>query len=384
MEINATITFSKNYEALLKNDKRFIINQGSSRSGKTWGLCQLMIVYALTTPNKTISIVRKTFPTLRATVMRDFFDVMKQMEIYDRKCHNKTENIYQFPNGSLIEFFSTDDEQKLRGRKRDICWANEANELFHDDFLQLNMRTTDKFIVDYNPSDADSWIYELDPVDSIIIKSTYKDNPFLEKSIVKQIEDLQFKDEALYQIYALGERATSRKNVYQNWTFISQKPAYFTNFIYGLDFGYNHPTVLVKVYYHEDEIFVETLIYESYLTTPELIDKMKGLDLSRSTEIMCDYARPEIIKDLNDNDFNAINANKEVKAGLNNVKTFRVFGLETDKDLKKEYNNYMWKKIGDRILDEPVKNYDNAMDAIRYAVFQIKDFYYDAAPLMSF
>ena len=383
MELNCTITFQKNYDALV-SDKRFIVNQGSSRSSKTWSLCQLMIVYALTHSNKTISIVRKTFPTLRATVMRDFFDVMKQMEIYDRKCHNKTENIYQFPNGSLVEFFSTDDEQKLRGRKRDICWANEANELFHDDFLQLNMRTTDKFIVDYNPSDADSWIYELDEEDKILIKSTYKDNPFLEKSIVKQIEDLQFKDEALYQIYALGERATSRKNVYQNWTFLTEKPAHFTNFIYGLDFGYNHPTVLVKVYYYEDEIFVETLIYESYLTTPELIDKMTGLNLSRSTEIMCDYARPEIIKDLNDNDFNAMNANKEVKAGLNNVKTFRVFGFDSDKDLKKEYNNYMWKKIGDRILDEPVKNYDDAMDAIRYAIFQIKDFYYDAAPLMSF
>lgn len=385
MEINATTIFNKNYEYLFNSTKRFGINQGSSRSSKTWSLCQLIIVYCLTTPNKTVSIVRKTFPTLRATVMRDFFDVMKELDVYQRDLHNKTENIYHFPNGSMIEFFSTDDEQKLRGRKRDVCWANEANELLHDDFLQLNMRTTDKFIVDYNPSDADSWIYELDPEDSVLIKSTYKDNPFLPKSIVKQIEDLKYKDEALYQIYALGERAMSRKNIYSNWNFIDSKPERFVNYIYGLDFGYNHPTALVKCYYDQDDIFIETLIYESYLTTTELIQRMQDLQVDTINEIMCDFARPEIIQELRDNVFNTHNANKAVKNGINNIKQFNIFALETDENLKKEYRNYMWKKSGDRILDEPVKNYDDAMDAIRYAVYQIKDLYYnEGTPLISF
>jgi phage terminase large subunit len=384
MNLDATIVFQKNMDAL-NSDRRFIVNQGSSRSSKTWSLCQLIIIHALTTPNKTISIVRKTFPTLRATVMRDFFEVMKSLELYNRKNHNKTENIYQFSNGTIIEFFSTDDEQKLRGRKRDLCWANEANELTSDDFLQLNMRTTGKFIVDYNPSDADSWIYELDPTDSIIIKSTYKDNPFLEKSIRKQIEDLKYKDDALYQIYALGERAMSRKNIYMNWNFVDSKPEYFKDYIYGLDFGYNHPTALVKVYYYEDEIFIETLIYESYLTTDELIKKMQAIGVDTINEIMCDYSRPEIIQEMRDNLFNTQNANKSVKDGINNVKQFKINVLNSDENIQKEYRNYMWKKIGDRILDEPVKNYDDAMDAIRYAVYQIKDLYYNSgSPLISF
>lgn len=384
MNLDATIVFQKNHNAL-NSDRRFIVNQGSSRSSKTWSLCQLIIIYAITTPKKTISIVRKTFPTLRATVMRDFFEVMKSLDLYNRNSHNKTENIYQFDNGSIIEFFSTDDEQKLRGRKRDLCWANEANELTSDDFLQLNMRTTGKFIVDYNPSDADSWIYDLNPVDSIVIKSTYKDNPFLEKSIRKQIEDLKYKDDALYQIYALGERAMSRKNIYMNWNFVDSKPEYFKDYIYGLDFGYNHPTALVKVYYYEDEMFIETLIYESYLTTAELIDKMKAIGVDTINEIMCDYSRPEIIQEMRDQLFNTQNANKSVKDGINNVKQFKIFVLNSDEAIQKEYRNYMWKKIGDRILDEPVKNYDDAMDAIRYAVYQIKDLYYNSgSPLISF
>lgn len=384
MNIDATIVFEKNYDALYGN-KRFILNQGSSRSSKTWSLCQLFILHALKTPNITISIVRKTFPTLRATVMRDFFEVMKSMNLYKRNNHNKTENIYQFSNGTIIEFFSTDDEQKLRGRRRDICWANEANELLYDDFLQLNMRTTQKIIVDYNPSDADSWIYNLDPDDSVLIKSTYKDNPFIPISIIKQLEGLKETDEALYQIYALGERAMSRKNIYMNWNFIDTKPEYFKDYIYGIDFGYNHPTALVKVYYHEDEIFIETLIYESYLTTTDLVDRMKSIGVDTINEIMCDYSRPEIIQELRDNLFNTQNANKSVKDGINNVKQFKIYALNSDEALKKEYINYMWKKKGDQILDEPVKNYDDLMDAIRYAVFQIKTLYYhNASPLISF
>ena len=145
--------------------------------------------------------------------MRDFFEILKEMKLYERNSHNKTENIYTFPNGTIVEFFSTDDEQKLRGRKRDICWINEANELFYEDFNQINLRTTEKIIADYNPSDANSWLYVLPSDETILIKSTYKDNPFLELAIIKQIENLQHTDAALWSIYGLGERSTSRKNI---------------------------------------------------------------------------------------------------------------------------------------------------------------------------
>jgi len=384
MEIDATKVFNENWIAM-QSGKRFIINQGGARSSKTWSLCQLVIIYCLTNENKLVSIVRKTFPALRATVLRDFIDVLKVLDLYKRGSHNKSESIYTFDNGTQVEFFSTDDEQKLRGRKRDLCWANEANELMHDDFLQLNMRTIENIIVDYNPSDADCWIYELNPEDSVTIKSTYRDNPFLQDSIIKQIEDLKHKDEALYQIYALGERAMSRKNIYSNWNFINKKPDRFVDYIYGLDFGYNHPTALVKCYYDQDDIFIETLIYESYLTTTDLIERMKAIGVDTINEIMCDYARPEIIQELRDHEFNTHNANKAVKNGINNVKQFNIYVLESDENIKKEYRNYMWKKSGDRILDEPVKNYDDAMDALRYAIYQIKDLYYnDGTPLISF
>jgi len=375
MQINATNIFARNWDALTNSEVRFIINEGGSRSSKTYSLCQMVIVYCIQNPNKVVSIVRKTFPALRATVMRDFFEILKDLDIYEKTNHNMSENIYRFPNGSIVEFFSVDDEQKIRGRKRDIGWCNEANELWFEDFQQLNMRTEDKLIFDYNPSESSSWLYELPPHESKLIKSTYRDNPFLPESIKRQIEDLKRTDESLYQIYALGEKAISKSNIYNNWTFTKSRPARFTNFVYGLDFGYNHPTALVRVYWHEGDIYIEPVIYQSYLTTSELIQKFKDLDIEKTVDILADYSRPEIIAEMQNAGYNVNNANKSVKMGINYVKTFGVFCQE-EPALKKEYENYKWKKVGDMILDEPVKLYDDAMDAVRYATAYIKEMYY--------
>jgi phage terminase large subunit len=375
MEIKSTVIFEKNYEALNDQGIRFVINEGGSRSSKTYSLCQLVIIYCLQNNNKVVSVIRKTFPALRATVLRDFIEILKELNIYSVEDHNKSEHIYTFPNGSIVEFFSVDDEQKIRGRKRDIAWCNEANELYFDDFTQLNMRTESKLIFDYNPSESTSWLYELPTEESVLIKSTYKDNPFLPQSIRSQIEDLKRTDEALYQIYALGEKAISKSNIYSNWTFIPHRPARFVNYVYGLDFGYNHPTALMRVYWCDNDIYIEPVIYESYLTTPMLIDKMQSFNVEKTVTIVADYARPEIIAELNNAGYDVQNANKVVKKGIDNIKTFGVL-CQDDKAIKKEYENYKWKKVGDMITDEPVKMWDDAMDAIRYATTHIRQEYY--------
>jgi phage terminase large subunit len=374
MDIKATAIFEKNYEAIL-SDKRFIINEGGSRSSKTYSLCQLMIIYCLQNNNKVVSVIRKTFPALRATVLRDFIEILKDIGLYKQESHNKSEHIYTFGNGSMVEFFSVDDEQKIRGRKRDIAWCNEANELYFDDFTQLNMRTEDKLIFDYNPSDSVSWLYELPANESTLIKSTYKDNPFLPDSIKAQIEDLKRTDEALYQIYALGEKATSKSNIYSNWSFVAHRPAKFVKYVYGLDFGYNHPTALMRVYYCDNDIYIEPVIYESYLTTTMLIEKLGTLGIEQTVTILADYSRPEIIQEMNIAGYDVQNANKVVKKGIDNLKTFGVI-CQDDKAVKREYENYKWKKIGDFITDEPVKLFDDAMDAIRYATTHIRQEYY--------
>lgn len=375
LDLKVTTVFSKNYDALTSG-ARFIKNEGGSRSSKTYSLCQMLIIYALQNKDKTISIIRKTLPSLKASVMRDFFEVMKELNLYNKNNHNKSENIYTFDNGSMVEFFSADDEQKLRGRKRHIAWCNEANELFYDDFQQINLRTEDVIIVDYNPSEVDSYLYYLPEDKTVTIHSTYKDNPFLPQAIIEEIEAYQFTDEDYYTIFALGKRAFSKENVYSQWKVLDERPNNFKEFVYGLDFGYTHPLALVKVWYDIDsmpnEIYIEELIYESHLTTPDLLAKLSDLEIQKNIAIASDYARPEIIQDIKNAGYYAINAIKDVKDGINNVKTFKVLLDAKAKNIVKENQNYKYKKVNGQVTEEVMKKWDDAMDAIRYAVFYIK------------
>ena len=375
--INGTGVFEKNWDAIHSN-YRFIKNEGGSRSSKTYSLCQVIILYCLKNPNKLVSIIRKTFPALRASVMRDMLEVMKDMNIYDQKRHNKTNSIYTFENGSEIEFFSADDEQKLRGRKRDIAFCNEANELTYDDWTQINMRTTEKIIVDYNPSEASSYLYQL-PLDKTIeIHSTYHDNPFLSKEQKDEIEDLKRTDDDMYQVFALGKRCFSKQNVYRKWEVILNKPSYLTDFVYGIDFGFSHPTALIKVWYCTDrkELFLEELIYESNLTSGDIVDRMNVLGVDKGKPIIADYARPEIINDIRREGYQCFEAIKDVKDGINAVKLFKIYVDSNSLNIIKENENYKYKKVNGQITEEVIKLWDDAADAIRYATMYIKKYHW--------
>ena len=368
ISIQHTNVFRRNYDALENKDVRFVINQGSTRSSKTYSLCQLMIVYCLNNPNKLVSIVRKSFPSLRATVYRDMIDILTELKIYSEKFHNKTENIYTFPNGAKMEFFSLDDSQKVRGRKRDLLWCNEANELSFEEFNQLNFRTGEKLFFDFNPSDTEHWLYDLiEKENGLLIHSTYKDNTFLSKELVKEIQELIKVDQDYYNIYALGLPSKSNHTIYNHQKVFDLSPEPQET-IYGLDFGYAHPTALIKCDFYDGEVFVTEVIYESYLTTDELIAQMNLLQINKKITIVADYARPEIIEQIRRAGYNIHNAIKNVKEGIDAVKSIGISYHHESKNIAREFRNYKWKVINDKLQDEPVKLHDDALDAIRYAV----------------
>ena len=146
------------YYHVKKSKAKIQVHQGGTRSGKTYSICQALIelCYKNRKAGTVITIVRKTFPALRSSVMRDFFDILSKAGHYKEENHNKSQATYTL-FGNLIEFISADQPQKLRGRKRHILYINEANELTLEDWRQLILRTTDKVLVDYNPSDEYHW-----------------------------------------------------------------------------------------------------------------------------------------------------------------------------------------------------------------------------------
>lgn len=370
LKIKHTQVFSKNYKAFTDPNIRFCINQGGSRSSKTYSICQLLIWYALTNKRKTVSVVRKTGPALFASVYKDLIEILHDLNIYESIKHNKTGASFEFPNGTVIKFFSIDNPQKLRGRKHDLVFCNEANELTFEDFTQINMRTSGKIIIDWNPSDPWSWVVELqkDPK-SVLIHSTYNDNPFLEPEIVREIENMINVDETAYQIYALGIIPTGKENVFPtlHYTPFPEDIQY----VYGMDFGWNDPTVIVKVGIQDGNLYIKEELFESYLTPELILEKMKTIGIDKYSVIHADH-RPDMIAVLNEEGYQAIKAKKNIKEGLVKMKQNQIHIDPSSHNAIREFRGLMWRKYKDRILDEPVDLNNHSVDAARYATMALE------------
>lgn len=363
----------KTYYDVKGSRKRIIINQGGTRSGKTYSAIQVLCEYCLRNQNSNsvISIVRKTLPALKGSAYRDFLDILMREGWYSENDHNKSEMYYNL-FGNLVEFISVDQPQKIRGRKRNICFINEANELTWEDFFQLNIRTTDKIIIDYNPSDEFHWIYDsLQPrEDADFFVTTYRDNPYLGKELVDEIERLQAADDNYWRVYGLGQRGISQETIYTHWQ-LGDFPQ-DCEIAYGVDFGYNVPSSIVRIGFKEFALHVDEVLYETKLTTSDLIERIKALGIERHAELFCDNAEPKTIEELIRAGYNAKPAEKDVYAGIQKVKSLPLFITSNSQNLIKEIKSYKWKldKDGKIHPDEvPVKFNDHAMDAMRYGIY---------------
>ena len=375
LKISATPVFEKNWNAT----KRYVVNQGSTRSSKTYSILQVLICKALSSDYPlTISIVRKTLPALKKSVLRDFIAILNSMDLYDESQHNKSDNVYEL-NNSIFEFYSIDNSQKYRGSKRDYLFCNESNELNFEDIFQLQIRTTKQIFLDFNPSDNQHWIYNLidersDEVD--FIKSTYKDNTFLEQSIVEEIEKLKFTDPDYYRIYALGERGTSRDIIFQ-YTEVEDIPVDKAKLIgCGMDFGFtNDPTTLVEVWKDENNLYLNELIYEKGLTNDQIAKLMFEMGVTRYTDIVADSAEPKSIAELQKYGLKVRPAAKgkdSIQNGIDILRRHRIHVTKQSTNLIMELNRYKWAKDSSgNLLNTPVGLWDHAIDAVRYVALNM-------------
>ena len=375
IEVLYTTVFEKNLQAILSGKYRVIANQGSTRSGKTYSICQLLALYIPFNQKKSISIVSPSLPHLKRGARRDFLEILEGAGIYSDAHFNKTDNIYHYPNGSYVEFFGAEEPGKVRGPGRDILFVNEANLLPFSVYTQLALRTKETIFIDFNPVEETSWVYDVaDKPGNLLIHSTYKDNPFLPKEQVEEIERLKDADENLWNVFGLGLRGAAQEIIYTHWRVVRELPLRGELFM-GLDFGYNVPTALVQLELYEDAIYADEVLYETRLTTGDLIERMKDLGVSRSIQIYCDNAEPKTIEELRRAGFNAMEADKDVTEGIRKVKSKPLFITERSTNTIKEIKGYKWrtdangKVVKDKDKDEPVKYNDHAMDAIRYGVF---------------
>jgi len=364
------------YKHLVNSDKKIIVEQGGTRSGKTYNiLLYIIFKYCTSQQGKIITICRKTFPSLRATVLRDFIAILRENDLYREEYHNKSNSEYNL-FGNLIEFTSLDQSQKIRGRKRDLLFINEGNELFWEDWQQLIFRTQEKIIIDFNPSDEYHWIYDkvITRDDCAFFKTTYLDNPFLEDTIKAEIERLRYTDDQYWQIYGLGERSASRSTIFKYEECNAVPP--FANLIaYGMDFGYsNDPTTLVSIYIKEHDLYVKEHLYRTQMTTSDINDFLKKEQLERKP-IYADSAEPRLIDELRRMGHTirpSLKGKDSVNAGIDLLKRYKIHILSTSDNAISEFRNYKWQEDrAGKLINTPEDKHNHIIDPCRYATYSL-------------
>ena len=371
--LTLTKVFHKNADAVEKY--RYIINQGGTSSSKTFSILQLLTLIAQY-HKKHIDIVGLSVPHLKAGVLNDMPSVFEQFGLNWHLLFNKADKYVEFPNGSILQFIAFDNIGKAHGGRRDILFLNEANHLNYNIVEQLMVRTRDCIFIDYNPTNA-FWVHKKlqveEPEKTILIKSTYKDNQYLEQSIIDSIESRKGDgNNNFWRVYGLGELGIAEGLVFNNFEQKEFKKDAFAKYFYGVDWGFsNDPFAFIECAIENNTLYICNEIYSKSLQNRQAAELIKPF-CGRSI-VTCDSAEPKSIAEFQSLGINAIATKKgkgSIESGIKFIQQFDKVYIHTDcRNTYDEFCNYQWKqdKTGEN-LPVPVDNFNHAIDAIRYAL----------------
>lgn len=314
-----------------------------------------------------IDIVRDTFTALKSTAWKDFVSILQEFNMYSDSDHNKTDHEYHL-NNNVISYYGADNPEKIHGRSRDILWINEAHQFPKEVIDQLFPRTRQRIICDYNPAlGLEHWLDEyIEKYPPLI--TTYKDNPFLTKS---QIEDIESRkgNEYWWKIYGCGERAAREGAIFTNWVIGEFDTS--LSYCYGQDYGFSiDPTTLVKVAIDKGKkiVYCDELLYSnSPMGTDAIAETNKTLIHKPNDLIVADNAEDRLISDLKKKGLNIVPCVKgqgSIQAGITALQDYKLVITSRSNNLKTELSNYVW---NDRKAGIPVDAFNHAIDSIRYA-----------------
>lgn len=351
--------------------KRLRVIQGGTSASKTVSILLYLIHLAQSDTSPTLtSVVAESIPHLKRGAMRDFKKILQEQKYWREENWNATDSTYRFETGSQIEFFSSDNGDKLRGARRDRLFINEANNVPFDAFEQLEVRTKDFCFLDFNPTN-EFWLFtevlgKRDDTEHIIL--TYKDNEALAPEIVTSIEQRKTRKN-WWKVYGEGQLGEVEGKIYKDWQIIDAIPHEARLERRGLDFGYsNDPSAIVDIYRYNGGFILDEVLYQKGMTNKQIADVLNAQEQKVLT--IADSAEPKSIDELRLYGCSVIPANKgqgSVLQGIQYIQDQRISITKRSVNIINEYRNYLWKTDKDgKVLNEPEHQFSHSMDALRY------------------
>lgn len=222
--------FNAAYLPFLNNNDERLIFYGGAGSGKSFFVAQRYVYRLLSNPKRLLLVARKTARSNRDSTYALFKQVINNWGFNSIFRFNETDLRITCANGAQILFSGLDDVEKLKsitGSNNPLSdvWIEEASEVDEDDFIQLSLRLRGgkiqkQIVLTLNPIDVNHWIKRklIDTKSATVLKTTYKDNKFLEAEYIRQLESYKETDPYYYQVYCLGEWGVYGESIFDKKT----------------------------------------------------------------------------------------------------------------------------------------------------------------------
>lgn len=384
-------------------------------SGKTVNILGVLATLAAEDDVGVTTVTSMSMPHLKGGALRDF-----EMYVYpefkgDIKKYHRTDHLFTFKGGHMIEFKVFETEFSARGGRRKRLFVNEANKYDYMTYWQLDYRS-EQTVIDYNPT-IRFWAHdylENDPETKTFI-SDHRHNPFLQERKHREIEEICIfdfeKDEfgnykvgndgakivkrkengdpvvlkgsyEQWKVYARGVTGNVTGIIFPDWECIddSDFPEHKTQeWVWSVDFGYtNDPTAMVKICRVGNKLFIKELAYEPGISPLQIKKILQANGFEEGEHLWCEHD-PDMIRLLRNIGVSAYPARKgagSVNAGIQLLNSYEVKYPHTSRNLHKERGLYIWEEDDKIIVDgkpkqmnEPVDLNNHLMDACRYGVY---------------
>nr|WP_294796259.1 terminase large subunit [uncultured Mucilaginibacter sp.] len=366
----ASVLFKHNYASTA----HVVVNQGGSSSGKTYAILQVLFCRACKGEKQVITVAAQDIPNLKAGALRDALNIFNASEELKSavKSFNKTDRIFEFHNGSLIEFKGYGDSQDAKSGKRDYLFINEANGVAWTIYAELALRTRKQIFIDYNPNTA-FWVHDsvLGRKGVELIISDHRHNPFVDDLTREKIESIKDDDYEQWKVYARGLTGKISGLVLTNWLLCDGIPPGSRLVAVGLDFGFtNDETGCLVVYQSAGALWINELLYETRLTNMDISKRLAEAGISKHTEIIADSAEPKSIEELRRLGWRVSGAKKgpdSIKHSIDLLKRYKLNITRNSVNLRKELERYKWRTdLSGKALNEPIDRWNHLIDPLRY------------------
>lgn len=381
----------KQYEVLkfaLNNDFFMLINHGAKRSGKTV-VDNDIFLFELKRIRKIANKLNIKLPQyilagadLGALQRNVLSELANKYEI-DIKLDKHNRFVLFGVQVCCFGHSKSNDIDHVRGMTAFGAYINEATLANKEVLYEIKSRCSGegaRMILDTNTDSPEHYIKKdfIDKADGKSIKEfnwQLTDNTFLTQRYIDNI--IQTTPSGMFTDRAIkGYWVTAEGIVYADYNkdiaeVNSIEGLNFVRYIAGVDWGYSHYGAIVVIgiddkgnYYLVEEIAKQFEEIDYWVNKAHEVIKKYGY-----IPFYCDTARPEYIQKFKDNSINALEANKEVLSGIEDVaklyKSNRLF-IYKPKCTRffEEIYNYVWNKN----KDEPVKIFDDVQDGMRYAI----------------